>query len=363
LLVVSGRDEMINIGDGSDRRRRDRGDVSLLGTGHRARALRFRSRRLVQSCYARGRSLCGGEARALCGLWSVDVGRQGMGGPRVLIAATWGSEWGKLAWRGPALPDLGFRPGRCTHNAAAGRRERTRGGCLSGCLPCWRVCGPGARSKSGVAAPGQKRGHVKPGTVSHATTYGDVEEMRRGHRRSSARLGSARLPVPAGRCVVRRSKFADHEGHSSICRLSAAAGAGFWLRRPRRGIPSPQYQQAGGHHCASGLQLGRGVVSLSYQQRDGCQSEGACMPCRQRQRQAYVVHPLGEEKAARRMQRARACWRVYAAALHRSIPCLPACLPAFLPSNCPRDEEEEGMEADRTRHDRSKLLPPWRRAP
>lgn len=226
MLVVSGRDEMINIGDGSDRRRRDRGDVSLLGTGHRARALRFRSRRLVQSCYARGRSLCGGEARALCGLWSVDVGRQGMGGPRVLIAATWGSEWGKLAWRGPALPDLGFRPGRCTHNAAAGRRERTRGGCLSGCLPCWRVCGPGARSKSGVAAPGQKRGHVKPGTVSHATTYGDVEEMRRGHRRSSARPG-CRCPLAAASCVGASLPITRGTVRSVDClrRLARASGS------------------------------------------------------------------------------------------------------------------------------------------
>jgi hypothetical protein len=209
---------------------------------------------------------------------------------------------------------------------------------------------------------GRPRSKARPREAGNSLPRNNIWGRGGDETRPSSELGSARLPVPAGRCVVRRSKFADHEGHSSICRLSAAAGAGFWLRRPRRGIPSPQYQQAGGHHCASGLQLGRGVVSLSYQQRDGCQSEGACMPCRQRQRQAYVVHPLGEEKAARRMQRARACWRVYAAALHRSIPCLPACLPAFLPSNCPRDEEEEGMEADRTRHDRSKLLPPSRRA-
>jgi hypothetical protein len=132
--------------------------MSGLGNGHR-----YGSIAKVSSCYV---------------LWRVEVGgRAWRGGARVLIAATW-----EAGWRGVARCRVGCWIRGATSEEQVSRKG-TRGGCPAASLAVC-VCWPGeieeARSKSGVAL-GQKRGHVKPGTVSQAHRRGTWLRWNRFH--------------------------------------------------------------------------------------------------------------------------------------------------------------------------------------
>lgn len=220
-----------------------------------------------------------GEARdetlCRCGWPACGCGAAGHGGPRFLIAATWVRCSG---WRGvgsPGRPVSGSRllpvpcqiwdsgrPGRdarckrahrgASRPASEVKDARRMSACLPECLCGTGGCvwaGPGGRGQRAVWPPGQKRGHVKPGTVSHAhmgtwrTTGG-----RRG--RTNEATGVLRLLQCCARWTrVCRSRGAQFDLSVCLsvrpCLLSCRGwpGSGFvrsspWDARPG-GLPVP----------------------------------------------------------------------------------------------------------------------------
>lgn len=134
-----------------------------------------------------------GELARRCGWLACGCGAAGHGAPRVLIAATW---VGYSGWRGGGAPpaglsppDLGFRPGRDARckRARRGLAREGKGREADVCrVACFCLCRWGGGQRA-VWPPGQKRGHVKPGTVSHAhmgtwRTTGGGERPRRSLR-------------------------------------------------------------------------------------------------------------------------------------------------------------------------------------